>query len=495
MTLKNKKIIFMLASFQLGGAERQALLLGEYLQNNKGANVEFWAGGTFGPVIQWCLKKKIKYRSIEFYGKGSLEKLSVELQVKKVDVLIPYCTLPNVVCGLIWKKANVKSCIWNQEDAGIISMPGIMPIALRQIRIFISNSYAGANYLSTVWDVNKESINVIPNGIKLDFPVKSRNDWRVELGINCNSFVAIMVANLQAFKDHYSLIRAWRRVVDLSTKKEAPILVLAGRKDNTYDNIKNLVNSLKLESHVILPGEVEDVSGILYASDLCVYSSNNEGCPNGILEAMMANLPVVATKCEGIGEAVGYENDIFLAKPRDEKKFSDLILLFMNNSMLCKAVGKKNKKRVEQFFKIENLWVDTADIIEKSLKENFSKNVNNAIFDKDIIDEIIKGDLIERNAYYILSEKIEKLKEAYVVYGTGKFSSNLLKTLKKMNLPLPKYIMDLDPKDNLFEGINLVNVRFSFDNHPVLLASENFKEIMKNKIFKYHKRANELRFI
>ena len=62
--------------------------------------------------------------------------------------------------------------------------------------------------------------------------------------------------------------------------------------------------SLGLDQSVILTGHLTDVIGLHHALDLYVQSSDYEGTPNSVLEAMAMETPIVATEAGGTAELV-----------------------------------------------------------------------------------------------------------------------------------------------------------------------------------------------
>ena len=69
--LAGKKIIFVLGSFKLGGAERQALFLAQYLIEHEKAKTEVWGIGEPGPVSLMCEDSGIPCKNIPLnFGDG-----------------------------------------------------------------------------------------------------------------------------------------------------------------------------------------------------------------------------------------------------------------------------------------------------------------------------------------------------------------------------------------------------------------------------------------
>jgi glycosyltransferase involved in cell wall biosynthesis len=74
-------------------------------------------------------------------------------------------------------------------------------------------------------------------------------------------------------------------------------LVILGEGDERRE-LQGLVSRLGLEGRVILPGHVRNPYPIVGAARLFVSSSNVEGFPNALVEAMTLGCPVVATDCD-----------------------------------------------------------------------------------------------------------------------------------------------------------------------------------------------------
>ena len=60
--MKGQRIIFVLGNLELGGAERQALLLARHLSRAEQATVEVWGFNKSGPVADICEQHDIRWR-------------------------------------------------------------------------------------------------------------------------------------------------------------------------------------------------------------------------------------------------------------------------------------------------------------------------------------------------------------------------------------------------------------------------------------------------
>lgn len=371
--LKGRRIIFVLFNLELGGAERQALILARYLAQREQAKVEVWGFNRTGPVAQLCEQAGLKWRVVPYpFQSGSaarlvaLARLALIFRRARPDILLPYTFVPNVVCGLLWKGAGARACVWNQRDEGPAKFTADWErSAIEQTSLFVSNSPAGARFLVEQLEVDPAKVKVIENGFDELRREGDREAWRARLSVDDRCFVACMVANLHDNKDHATLLRAWQRVV--SEFNGDAVLVLAGRHYGAYESLVALARELNIEDKVRFAGQVADVAGLLSAADVAVFSSRSEGCPNGVLESMAAGLAVAGTDVEGIRAVVGTGGAEFLASPGDDEALAGAILRLANDRDLRVTIGAQNRRRIRERYGAERLCEETVAVLNQLL--------------------------------------------------------------------------------------------------------------------------------
>lgn len=73
-------------------------------------------------------------------------------------------------------------------------------------------------------------------------------------------------------------------------------IILYGKGDQE-ENLKQLARDLEIADHVTFAGNVSDVAEQIKKAGVFVLTSNTEGMPNALIEAMVLGLPVIATDC------------------------------------------------------------------------------------------------------------------------------------------------------------------------------------------------------
>ena len=70
LTLRGRRIVFVLFNLELGGAERQALILARHLVEREQASVEVWGFNKSGPVAQICDELGLPWRLLQPSRRG-----------------------------------------------------------------------------------------------------------------------------------------------------------------------------------------------------------------------------------------------------------------------------------------------------------------------------------------------------------------------------------------------------------------------------------------
>jgi glycosyltransferase involved in cell wall biosynthesis len=300
----------------------------------------------------------------------SLARLAWALRRARPDVILPYTMRPNVLCGLLWRLAGARLCVWNQRDAGLQRMgPRLERHVVARVPRFVANSLPARDFLVNELGLGADRVRLVSNGVELAPPLESRAGWRRRLGLGERDFAACMVANLHPFKDHATLLRAWRSVVDAEVGLGGrAVLVLAGKPFQPMAPLKALAADLGVARRVRFLGQVIDVAGLLAACDVAVLSSPREGMPNSVLEAMASGRAVAGTDNPGIRSVVGPVGVPFLAPPGDAPALAERILWLARDRTLRARIGESHRRRVAAEFPPERMCCEMAALLEEGLK-------------------------------------------------------------------------------------------------------------------------------
>lgn len=377
---RGKTILLVLRTLDLGGTERQVGYLAPWLRRETGAHTVVWALERGGPLaarlegqgVEWELRRGI----LEHRGAAKLAGLFDLLRrLRRLgpDAILSFNDFPNKVCGALWPWSKAAVCVWNQRDEGReVTGRFLERRALSQVRVFTANSVQGVEFLTGRFGVAGERVALIPNGVRLDPPGRTRGEWRAAMGIGPRAVLVTMIANLHHFKDHETLLRAWARIV-AENGGDGPRLVLAGRPGDTFAPLQDLRRSLGLEKSIHVIGPTDDISGLLAASDIGVFSSRLEGMPNGVLECMAAGLPVVATRIAGIAAALG-EDYPLLVPPADERLLADGLRTLIGDEGLRRRLGEGNQKRAREEFSPSAMGMRFVSVLEPFLSRPLGKS-------------------------------------------------------------------------------------------------------------------------
>ena len=129
------------------------------------------------------------------------------------------------------------------------------------------------------------------------------------------------------------------------------------KDENTIYNIKNFSNSasslfnseISIENLNIL-GHVEDIRKIYSLVDVVILPSWREGMPRSLIEAMMMELPVVATNIRGSREEVVEGETGFLVPVKNVNRLHEKLEYLVNNPEIRKRIGRSGRSRAMRLY-------------------------------------------------------------------------------------------------------------------------------------------------
>ena len=168
--------------------------------------------------------------------------------------------------------------------------------------------------------------------------------------------VIISIGRLSEQKNFKILIRAFAKVCKY---KSARLMILGEGEERK--ELEELIRQLNLEDVVCLPGFVSNPYPYLIRSRLFVLSSNWEGLPTVLVEALYCNTPIIATDCH--------------SGPREilqDGKFGTLVPINDENELANEIISELDKKK-------ENIPIESWQpffedtVIDQYLKLIFSE--------------------------------------------------------------------------------------------------------------------------
>lgn len=168
---------------------------------------------------------------------------------------------------------------------------------------------------------------VIPSGVDLqefrtDREVRRQMRAALQLG---SAFVWLSASRFHPAKDHHTLVRAFAHVV---SRCPHSTLLLAGSGEMVGE-VRELVQSLRIDPHVRFLGARSDLPDLMNAADAYVLSSRSEALPSVLLEAGASYLPVVTTDVGGTRGVVQHGVTGFAAPPANPEALGSTMLSLM----------------------------------------------------------------------------------------------------------------------------------------------------------------------
>ena len=220
----------------------------------------------------------------------------------------------------------------------------------RRMDAILGNSRAVVDQLVELEGCSRDKVSIIYNGI--DVASIDRVEATDDTSISKPSvLVFIIVANLIHYKGHSDLIEAFAIVQQRLPERWS--LLCIGRDDGIRAKLEIQTQKLNLASHVHFLGERTDVASLLKLADIGILCSHQEGFANAILEGMAAGLPMVATDVGGNAEAVVHGQTGLIVAPHDPAALGAAILELASNALAREQMGSAARRRVEERFSMD----------------------------------------------------------------------------------------------------------------------------------------------
>lgn len=322
-----------------GGAERQIILLSNEMAK-RFHDVHMIILNEF--KNSYCISDKVTIHDLSYseskIGNKIINRYLVfKEEVKKIkpDVTINY-NLQGAYFSLLAGRTNVGKIVYSErgdpydkEYSGLLGV--VRDVTCSKVNALVFQSEGAKDFFRI--RKHQKSI-VIHNSVTVSqekYLVPKKRDNRI-----------VTVGRLHPQKNPHMLIDAFAKVASLH-----PEVSLDFYGDGSMrDELQSKINNLSLQYRIHLNPSRKDIFDSIRTARLFVLSSDYEGMPNALMEAMSLGLPCISTDCRPGGARTLIDDGIngYITPIRDVDALSAKISYMLDNPDLAEKVGKEARK-------------------------------------------------------------------------------------------------------------------------------------------------------
>lgn len=359
------KIIITISQLARGGAERVVCNLANYLSNNN--DVTILSIKNIKPEYE--IDKKVEIVNVDSKdNKGKISKilfrlynLNKILKVNKPDIVLSFLPEPSFLVLFLKKIRKTKVIVSVRNDPKVEYKNKLYNMAMKILYPradgFVFQTEEAQNYF--IESIQKKST-IILNSLNPDFieePYTGKREYKI-----------VSVGRFFEQKNHEMLIKSFSKIHKLFPEYK---LVIYG-DGPLRERLEKLINDLNLEKYVELPGIENNIKDKIYKAKVFVLSSNYEGMPNSLMEALSLGVPCISTDCPCGGPRTlikDGENGILTDVGNIEMLTEKLTKLLSNEETLNRI--SLNASKIKEKLDPDTVNKQWEDYINKIFYNNF----------------------------------------------------------------------------------------------------------------------------
>ncbi len=357
---------------QIGGAERQLILLAKGLAKRKWRVTVIALSGTGGNAAG-----ELSHSGVEFHSlcmrKGLADprgwiRFNCWIRLHRPSVV--HAHLPHAALLMRWSRLGAPF----QVAIDTIHTPATGPW-LRHIGYFLSNwlpdkvsavSHAAGNAYLSARMASKSRLTLLPNGVDVD---QWRPDPAVRIAIRrelslTDEFLWFAAGRLEPVKNYPALLHALSKITQ-------PVRLIVAGRGPLEASLRQLSAQIGVNGKVQFLGFEPDVLRWMQAADAFVLSSHWEGLSMSLLEASACALPSVATDVAGNREIIADGNTGILATSGSDIALAAAMNHLMQmSSQERKAMGDRAQRLITERYAINRVLDRWEELYAKLLAQN-----------------------------------------------------------------------------------------------------------------------------
>jgi glycosyltransferase involved in cell wall biosynthesis len=367
------RVLHVITDFRVGGAERVAANLLRTLDSKKFDARAISLGGRFGSHLEETLAHD--GISVLYMGKErGFDPLVVARVTRAMGHFRPHVVhthtyalryaFPYMLCRRIPAMVHTVHNLAERE----IEWYGrwVHWLAFRRGVVPVAIASEVADSIRRVYGI--DGFPLIPNGIPVDAfrgPSLDRERWRNKEGFAPTDVLFVCVAGLRPQKNPALLLDAFYR--GAASDPRAHLLFVGNGRLKSV--LERQIGAWGLQERVHLLGLRSDIPEVLNAADVFVLSSDYEGNPLAVLEAMAAGKPIICTAVGGVPELVEGGCGL-LVPPRDVQALSKATSYMLESPKARTSMGEASARRAVERFDLRVMTEAYEDLYKELIANN-----------------------------------------------------------------------------------------------------------------------------
>lgn len=343
------RILFCIDAMPKGGAERVVANLSNYFASNKKNSVRILT--LVNGECAYELENSVNYMSLNFtFTSNHLTKIvcaykNVKKYIKflktyRPDIVISFLPTASYYSSISCHFAGVKLIISERNNPSSIYDTKIKELITKFLYSkasgFVFQTKMASHYFSK--NIQKKST-IIANPINEKF--------FVEPYIGLRKKRIVTVGRLDVQKNQILLIEAFNVVL----KKHPDYQLYIYGEGPLRMDLEKKIKKLNIEDHVFLPGVSNNIISEIYDATAFVLSSDYEGMPNALMEALALGIPSISTDCPcgGPSELIKDGFDGILIPIRNQESLASAIEKIIGDPKLAGILSYNSSKKMKKY--------------------------------------------------------------------------------------------------------------------------------------------------
>ena len=381
---KNKRILQIIPSMEIGGAERTVLEITAFLKNTNYTSLVLTSGGKLIKdleklnieVVQYPIDKKNPLLIIK--NIIELKKLFIE---KNIDLIHVRSRAP--AWSAIFAARSLKIPIvttWHGHVSNSSWFKKKYNSIMHKGNALIANSNYTAENINKIYRIDKDKIDIIPRGVNTEKfkasnfsdeeKINIKKEWKV---FDQNKIILLLPARLTRWKGHEVVIKAISLLKNEEFFKNIVCLFAGNQKgsEKYIQNLKETIASLSLDDKIKLIGQVENMP-LAYQISNIILSPSIQPEPFGRIpiEAQASGKIIISSNAGAVKETIksGQDSTGFKVKPNNSEELAHQIksVIKMKDEDL-QEIKERAILNVKNNFSLETMCKKTLEVYNRLL--------------------------------------------------------------------------------------------------------------------------------